>query len=177
MVEARKSASEAKLLRLKGYLQLIAAYLMDESAERHAGSDHDKPVPHDGTKDAVPGGAFRYAGMPGGPILKLDTRVQGVVEYLTMHPFEGIDMDRMCTRGALSPSSLRRLFKEHTGKNPAEFVMDMRMMAAARRLLATDDRISAIAYDLGFSDPNYFVRRFRKNFGISPGRYREVSRE
>lgn len=177
MVEARKSASEAKMFRLKGYLELIAAYLVDESAKRHAVPAGDSPGPRPGERSAEAGPGSRHAAMPGGPVLKLDTRVQGVVEYLTMHPFEGIDMDRMCALTELSPSSLRRLFKEHTGKSPTEFVMDMRMMAAARRLLATDDRVSAIAYDLGFSDPNYFVRRFRENFGTSPGRYRDVSRE
>ena len=75
-----------------------------------------------------------------------------------------------------SPSSLRRLFKEHTGKSPGAFVKDLRMTTAARRLLVTDQRISAIAYELGFDDPNYFARIFKSVFGVSPQEYRAASR-
>ena len=45
-------------------------------------------------------------------------------------------------------------------------------MVAARRLLVTDARLSDIAYEVGFEDPNYFSRMFRRNFGASPQEYR-----
>lgn len=72
----------------------------------------------------------------------------------------------------MSPSSLRPLFKGHTGKSPGAFVRDLRMTAAARLLLVADRRISAIAYELGFDDANYFARIFKSTFGVSPQEYR-----
>ena len=51
------------------------------------------------------------------------------------------------------------------------------MMTAARRLLVTNDRVSTIAYELGFDDQNYFARMFKSVFGVSPNQYRKASRE
>lgn len=77
----------------------------------------------------------------------------------------------------MSQSSLRRLFKEHTGKSSQDFVKDLRMMTAARQLLTSDKRVSAIAYKIGYDDFNYFSRTFKAVFGLSPQEYRRVSRE
>ena len=76
----------------------------------------------------------------------------------------------------MSPSSFRRHFKEHTGKTPGNFLKELRVMVAARRLLVTDDRISDIAYELGFDDQNYFSRMFKSLFGVSPSQYRKTAR-
>ena len=175
MVEARKSGDRGTLFRLKGYLVLIVAWL----ADRGAGGSWGAGMAPGAAAPAEPGlpPPAREEHPAGRQVLKLDSRVQAVVEYLTLHPAEHPDIDRLCAMTEMSPSSLRRLFKAHTGKSPNDFLNEMRMMAAARILLNTDDRISTIAYTLGFSDPNYFIRRFRGNFGMSPQRYRTVSRE
>ena len=96
-----------------------------------------------------------------------------LVDYILNHPTERFSTETLCRITNLSPSTLRRLFKEHTGKSPGAFIQDLRLMIAARRLLVTDARISDIAYQVGFEDPNYFSRMFRKNFGVSPQAYRE----
>ena len=73
----------------------------------------------------------------------------------------------------LSESSMRRLFVKYTGKSPLEFVQDLRLVIAARRMLVTNERISSIAYSVGISNPNYFSRIFREKFGVSPHVYRK----
>ena len=103
--------------------------------------------------------------------------MQVVVDYLVAHPSEPFDSEFLARMADMSPSSLRRLFKEHTGKSPGAFVRDLRMTTAARRLLVTDQRISTIAYELGFDDANYFARIFKSVFGVSPQEYRAASRE
>ena len=50
------------------------------------------------------------------------------------------------------------------------------MMTAARRLLVSEERISVIAYALGYESANYFARVFKENFGLSPSAYREAAR-
>ena len=72
---------------------------------------------------------------------------------------------------------MRRLFKEHTGKTPFEFMKELRMVTAARKLLATNKRVSTIAYELGYNDQNYFTRVFKSVFGISPDQYRKEARK
>ncbi|MEG0126989.1 MAG: helix-turn-helix domain-containing protein [Clostridia bacterium] len=49
-------------------------------------------------------------------------------------------------------------------------------MNAARRLLKGEERISDIAYGVGYEQPNYFSRCFKEIFGLSPQEYRRRSR-
>ena len=51
------------------------------------------------------------------------------------------------------------------------------MVTAARRLLITDERISTIAYELGFDNVPYFSKLFKSVYGVSPQLYRKISRE
>lgn len=53
------------------------------------------------------------------------------------------------------------LFYEQTGKNPLEYLNELRVVSAARKLLISGDNISDIAYSLGFHDVNYFIRVFK----------------
>jgi AraC-like DNA-binding protein len=78
-------------------------------------------------------------------------------------------------RACLSPRQVQRLF-EQTGSTFSEFLLEQRLLLAHRRLSATGTRrekISAIAFDAGFSDLSYFNRSFRKRFGMTPSEWRE----
>lgn len=68
-------------------------------------------------------------------------------------------------------TSLRKL-KSLTGLNFVSFVRNIRMKAACR-LLEEDDRIriSEVAYAVGYNDPHYFTRTFKKEFDITPQEY------
>ena len=105
--------------------------------------------------------------------IKQDPRVKVVVSYIVTHPAEKFDTQRLSEMANMSPSSLRRLFKQTTGKSPGDFIKEIRMMTAARMLLVSDERISTIAYTVGFDDPNYFARKFKERFGVSPQVYRK----
>ncbi len=100
-----------------------------------------------------------------------------VVDYLIANPSRPFDTKYFCEMTGLSDSSLRRLFKAHTGKTPFDFMKELRMVTAARRLLVTNKRVSTIAYELGYNDQNYFARVFKSVFGISPDRYRKEARK
>jgi DNA-binding response OmpR family regulator/two-component sensor histidine kinase len=68
----------------------------------------------------------------------------------------------------LSQMQLYRKLKALTGKTPSQFIRSIRLQKGKELLLTTDLTISEIAYDVGFSDPNYFSRTFQKEFGKSP---------
>ncbi|WP_157895194.1 AraC family transcriptional regulator [Verrucomicrobium sp. GAS474] len=72
----------------------------------------------------------------------------------------------------INVSYLGRLFKSMLGVSPMAYLSHMRMERAARLLSQTDRRISEVASDVGWPDPNYFARRFRLYFGISASEYR-----
>ncbi len=161
--------STGKLFRIRGNLELILAWLVERAPQALLG-EGERP------EADMPVDDVRRSGFHSDRIRR-DSRVQVVVDYLVAHPSEPFDTEFLARMADMSPSSLRRLFKEHTGKSPGAFARDLRMTTAARRLLVTDQRISTIAYELGFDDANYFARIFKSVFGVSPQKYRSASRE
>lgn len=77
----------------------------------------------------------------------------------------------------LGETRFRKLFKEQTGKSPGEYLRDMRMNLAARRLLLSAESVNDIAYSVGYEDANFFIRVFKKYFGVTPNQYRKISKE
>ena len=74
----------------------------------------------------------------------------------------------------LSPYYLAHLFKSSEGKSVGEYIKEIRI-ARAKELLETSElSIIDIALEVGYSDPGYFSRLFRKATGYSPGRYRRL---
>lgn len=63
-----------------------------------------------------------------------------------------------------------------TGYGPKEFMRIMRMKHAAELLLTTNLSISEIAYKVGMSDPAYFNRCFKAQFGKAPSVYQKENR-
>ena len=159
----------SKLFRIRGNLELILAWLVEHTP--YALMEESNQPEADLSVEGLRHRETRSNA------IRRDPRIQVVVDYLVAHPSEPFDTEFLARMADMSPSSLRRLFKEHTGKSPGVFVRDLRMTTAARRLLVTDERISAIAYDLGFDDANYFARIFKSTFGVSPQKYRAASRE
>jgi AraC-like DNA-binding protein len=53
-----------------------------------------------------------------------------------------------------------------------EYVRRLRVEAAALRLAASNESISAIAHGTGFSDQSHLTRVFKQRMGVTPGRYR-----
>ncbi len=68
----------------------------------------------------------------------------------------------------MSHTQVYRKLKALTAKTPSQFIRSIRLQKGMELLKTTDLNISEIAYDVGFSDPNYFSRTFQKEFGSSP---------
>lgn len=73
----------------------------------------------------------------------------------------------------LSRVQLYRKLKAITGLSPAELLRQMRLQKAHDLIMHSDQPISAIAYDTGFSSPGYFSKCFRDEYGISPSDMRK----
>jgi len=71
----------------------------------------------------------------------------------------------------LSPKYLSDLLKQETGKTALELIHLFVISEAKNMLVAGEQRISEIAYHLGFENPPYFSRLFRKETGMSPKEY------
>ena len=64
-------------------------------------------------------------------------------------------------------------FKEETGENLTDFVLQEKTAEAKRLLRYSDKSLTAIGAYLGFSSPGHFSRVFKKYAGVSPREYRE----
>ena len=73
----------------------------------------------------------------------------------------------------INPSYLVRLFHADTGLAPMQFLARLRAERAASLLVRGDEAVGMIGGEVGWNDPNYFSRRFRSFFGMSPLAYRE----
>lgn len=72
-----------------------------------------------------------------------------------------------------SPKTLSNLFKKIGDTTPLQYIHNRIMLEAKRLLTYSDQSISDITYDLGFSDIHVFSRFFKKNAGCSPQNFRE----
>lgn len=79
--------------------------------------------------------------------------------------------EMMAREMAMSRSKLFDLMKQETGKPVMEFVRDLRLEYAARRLEAGDS-VAEITYACGFSDPSSFRRAFANKYGVTPSQYK-----
>ncbi|MBB3697072.1 helix-turn-helix domain-containing protein [Flammeovirga yaeyamensis] len=73
----------------------------------------------------------------------------------------------------MSNIQLYRKMKTETGMPPVEFVRNIRLQKALDLLKTSDLNISEIAYEVGFNDPQYFRKSFKKQFGQTPTQYRK----
>ena len=169
------STNTYKMLEIRGHLNLICAYLAQTSEENQ---DCDEDLVEDRKKmeaffdvESIKRRAKKTAQNHNDP------RITVILDYITTHPEQKANSRELAEMVGLSESTLRRLFKEKTGKTLYEFIKDTKMTNAARRLLISNEQIASIAYDLGYETPGYFGKRFKEVFGITPQEYRKISHE
>lgn len=84
-----------------------------------------------------------------------------------------VSLDDLCRHFGRSRSHISHLFKQRNGESILEFCNGLRLEDARRLLLMSDRTVTEIAYDVGFRDPSYFIRRFKERYGASPHRFRK----
>lgn len=76
---------------------------------------------------------------------------------------------------ATTESQLNQLAKQHTGKTAQNVIFGLIISESQRRLLYSDLSVKEIAYQLGFQDPFYFSRFFKRHVSKSPIEYRQTT--
>jgi len=85
-----------------------------------------------------------------------------------------IDLNSLARACHLSPSQFRRTFRKLFGKSPLQFILNVRIQAAANLLKNSALGVTEVALKCGFNEPNYFARQFRRHIGVSPLAYRKL---
>jgi AraC-like DNA-binding protein len=86
-------------------------------------------------------------------------------------------LDEVAAIAELSPYHFLRVFSRTLGVTPHQYLVRMRLAAAAR-VLATDEarEVTSVALDVGFADLSNFVRRFHRASGATPTDFRRAAR-
>jgi PAS domain S-box-containing protein len=103
-------------------------------------------------------------------------RMNAVVDYISAHYAEAIEMADLAQVASLSISQFERRFRTVFQQTPARFLIRYRLTRASQILMHSDDTVSHIAQEVGFYDHSHFTREFQKLFGSAPGRYRKEHR-
>lgn len=101
-------------------------------------------------------------------------RLERAVAWLRDNLHREIGVDDLADAAGLSPSHLRRLFRQWTGYGPNEYVRRARVDRARQLLGDVDLTLKQIAARCGFKDPFHFSKVFRAVDGLPPSRYREA---
>ncbi len=94
-------------------------------------------------------------------------------EYIGARYNKDISLDDVSREVDISPYYFSKIFKEETGENFIEYVTNIRISKAKDLLQNSELSMKEICAEVGYSDPNYFSRTFKKNVGVTPTEYKE----
>lgn len=96
-----------------------------------------------------------------------------LLAYIQEHYTEKITLGMLAEEFHLSGKYVSRYFVEHFHLPFSNYVAHLRLSQAKRLLETTDDAITDIAMQCGFSNVSYFIRSFKKAYGTAPLQYRK----
>lgn len=99
--------------------------------------------------------------------------IQQIVDHIHKQYKQDMNYQDIASMFNVSYHHMLHIFKEYTGKTMVEYINALRIEKACQLLRSTDDTITTIATIVGYNDPNYFTRLFKKVKGHSPKKYKK----
>jgi two-component system response regulator YesN len=93
------------------------------------------------------------------------------VKYIDEHCTEGIQLIDAASAAGVSPAYLSRLFSEHFKTGFIDYITERRIERAEKFIRDSRMNIKEIAFAVGYQDPNYFSKIFKKALGMLPTQY------
>ena len=103
---------------------------------------------------------------------KINKNINDVMRYIDSNYMTDINVDNICKLFSFSSSHFSRLFKQNTGEAFSRYLSKVRLEHAIVLLSNTDKPIDQIAYECGFKSTSFFSYAFKKEFLVSPLKYR-----
>jgi two-component system response regulator YesN len=103
---------------------------------------------------------------------KLMKVIEQAKAYIADHYTNDLTLEIISEQINVSQTHFSRIFKLETGLNFVDYLTKVRLDKAIELLKATDMTIKQICFEVGFNDPNYFSKVFKKVLGVTPGEYK-----
>ncbi|EWG12799.1 response regulator [Cytobacillus firmus] len=105
--------------------------------------------------------------------LEADT-IQQLKYYITEHSHEDISLEALGRKVGLSPIYISKMFKEKLGVNYIDFLTECRIEKAKKLMADSGKSLKEITFEVGYHEPNYFSKVFKKMCGQSPTEFRKA---
>ncbi|MEM0966299.1 MAG: helix-turn-helix domain-containing protein [Verrucomicrobiota bacterium] len=103
-----------------------------------------------------------------------DRKMKRAISFLRAHACEGIEVKDVLDEVGMSRRSLERRFIEYLGRSPAQEIRRIRINEARSLLARTNLSLDEVAESCGYASYTYLGTVFKKETGVTPGRYRRV---
>lgn len=100
-------------------------------------------------------------------------KLHQILTYLKENYQYNLSMKEVADICGMSYSSFSRFFKKVTNRNFNEYLLEMRLNYAQKKLLQSEESITNIAMECGFDYTSYFIKQFKKKNGITPKEYQK----
>lgn len=94
-----------------------------------------------------------------------------LLSYIRANLAQDLNVEGLADLLCMSQPSLYRFFKERLGNSPGEFILRERLRIASELLKAGEMSVKEVGYEVGFSSPSYFIKRFKQQYGCTPRAY------
>ncbi|PFI60727.1 helix-turn-helix domain-containing protein [Priestia megaterium] len=101
-------------------------------------------------------------------------RLKQVLEYIDEHFYEKITISRLSSLLNMSEGHFSRFFKSIVNMTPIEYINIIRVNKASALLKQTDKKIIDISMEVGFDNPSYFIKTFKKQKKCTPSQFRNI---
>lgn len=88
--------------------------------------------------------------------------------------YTGITLDSVAKSVSVNKNYLCTVFRQKIGLSPMQYLIKLRMEAAAKRFIETDESVATVAKYVGYKDPLHFSKAFHAYYGVSPRKWRET---
>jgi len=101
-----------------------------------------------------------------------DAVIADAQSWIADHYAAASPVARMVARAGLAERTFKRRFRSATGYSPVEYVQTLRVEEAKQLLETTETATDAVGRMVGYEDPTFFRRLFKRRTGTTPARYR-----
>jgi len=116
---------------------------------------------------------FIYANRTGDDIEEESSPlVRRAINYLGKNLDKKLTLNKLAAEVGYSPTYLSTLFKKETNYSPISYFSHLKILKACEFLDYTNIKVKEISFNLGYTDPYYFTKDFKKKMGMSPRNYR-----